>query len=703
MSDALSDTSRPQRQTLTGARSQEPWYRSLFEQSLDGILLTTPDGGILAANPAMCRMLGYTEEELRTLGRAGVVDPADARLAVGLEQRRTTGSFVGNLTFIAKDGSRVPVEITSRVFTDADGHQRTSMFVRDVTERVRADESLRRSEERFRVALRSAPVTVYAADTDLRYTWFYGPHSRFRAEDVLGKRDDELAPPERVADLMALKREVLTSGRGLRREVSFRIGEEDRFYDITAEPIRDAHGAVTGVTVAATDITERWLREQERVLLLDMATRAREEADRERERMSILAASTESATEMLEYDQSLSRLARVLVPRLATFCLIDVVEDGGGVRRLEAVHADPASQPLVEALRSISLAEDRPYLSRRALQTGQPELITRLTEEHLQSVTQNAAHLAIVRALRATSSLCLPLVARGRTLGAITLVRDGSAQPYVAADLELGKEIARRAALAIDNAHLYRQARRATELRDQILGIVSHDLRTPLASISMAIAPFELEPVGLTGRLAQLVKITRQSVDWMERMIRDLLDVASIDAGRLSIERGPEDLLVVLGHAYSAFESLFAAEGIHLAMDVPDQLPRANADGERILQVVGNLLSNAAKVVPAGGHVTVSARDGGEELVVSVHDDGPGIPADQVPHIFDRFWHSRRAARARGTGLGLAIAKALIDAHGGRIWVDTAEGSGSTFFFTVPVFHRSPSGGRADASPVVGQ
>jgi PAS domain S-box-containing protein len=688
MTDLRANASRIDSQPLTAAGDQESWHRLLFEHSLDGILLTTPDGGILAANPAMCRMLGYTERELCALGRAGVVDSADPRLAPAVEQRRTTGRFIGSLTLLAKDGRRVPVEVSSRVFLDAAGHERTSMFVRDVTERLEAEESLRTSEERFRLALRSSPVTVSSVDTALRYTWFYGPHSRFRAENVLGKRDDELMPPERVAELMALKREVLASGRGQHREVRIRIGATDRLYDITAEPTRNADGALTGMTVAATDITERWMREQERADLLATTTQAREEAEHERERVSILAASMESMTEMLEYEQSLGRLARLLVARIATFCLIDLLEDGGDVRRIEAIHKDPAAQPLVDALRSISLAGDRPYLSRRALQTGEAQLFMQVTDDQLRSITRDEAHLAILQALRATSLICLPLVARGRTIGAITLVRDDSAAPYAPADLELGTEIARRAAIAIDNAHLYRQARRATELRDHILGIVSHDLRTPLTSIAMAMAPFEREAIAQTGPLAQLLSITRQSIDWMERMIRDLLDVASIDAGRLSIERGPEDLRIVLEHAGSAFEGVFADEGIDLSLDVPDRLQRADADGERILQVVGNLLSNAARYVQRGGHVTLSARDAGEEIVVSVRDDGPGIPADEMPHIFDRFWHSRRAGSARGTGLGLSIAKAIIDAHGGRIWVESVVGTGSTFSFTVPVFPR---------------
>jgi PAS domain S-box-containing protein len=667
----------------------EQWYESLFANSLDGVLLTSPDGEILAANPAICRLLGYDEAELCALGRNGVVDRSDPRLAAALEQRRSTGRLVAQLTLIAKDGRRIPVEVSSRVFRDATGQERTSMLVRDATERLRAEELLRQSEERFRVALASSPITVYTTDADLRYTWMYNPHPRFRLEEILGKRDDELAPAEDIAELMALKRDVLATGQGRRREVRIVVFGEERYYDLTAEPTRDASGTVTGLTVAATDITERWRREQERVQLLELATRTREEAERAHERVTLLAAISETLADILDYEHSLRAVARLLVSRLATFCVVDVVEEGGDVRRVEVVHADPARQALADELRAVSLEKGYPHLSRHALQTGETELVTRCTDDDLRALAQDDHHLATLRALRVASCVSFPLVARDHTLGAITLVRDDARAPFDASDLQLGEEIARRAAIAIDNAHLFRQARRATELRDQILGIVSHDLRTPLAAISMALAPFEIPLDRAAESLPRMLKVTRQSVDWMNRMIRDLLDVASIDAGRLSIERGPENLRGFLLRAQSIFAPLMAEETVELVLDIPERIPPVDADGERILQVVGNLLANAGKFARSGGHVTLTVQVRDEDVVVSVHDDGPGIPADMLPHIFDRFWHARRTARTRGTGLGLSIAKAIVDAHGGRIWVETAEGEGSTFSFTVPRFRRA--------------
>lgn len=540
----------------------ESWYRELYEHSLDGVLLTTPDGGITAANPAMCRMLGYSEAEICALGRAGTVDLSDPRLHAAIEQRRRTGRFSAELTLIAKDGRRVPVEASSRVFQDEQGRECTSMFVRDISERVRRDE--------------------------------------------------------------------------------------------------------------------------ERIRLLELATRAREDAERERERMAFLVAASEALAENFEYEASLRTLARLFVARLATFCVVDIVGEDGRVRRAEAVHADPARAELVERLRGISFASHRKYVSKRTIETGESEVIPHIGPKELRDFTQDEPHRAVLRALDATAFICVPLIARGRTLGALTLVRDSTRPPFAEAEIDLAKEIARRTGVVIDNAHLYAQARRATQLRDETLGIVSHDLRNPVAAIATALERLEEESDVAPDQRAKLMKIMRESIEWMTRMIRDLLDAASIDAGRLSIERGPEDLAFVLRTAFALHEQSFADAGIGFTLDIPGQLPRAELDGERMLQAIGNLLSNAVKFTPRGGHVVLGAREDEREVVMSVQDDGSGIPPDQMPHVFDRFWHARRSARTRGTGLGLSITKAIVEAHGGRAWVESTLGRGTTFSFSVP-------------------
>jgi signal transduction histidine kinase len=280
--------------------------------------------------------------------------------------------------------------------------------------------------------------------------------------------------------------------------------------------------------------------------------------------------------------------------------------------------------------------------------------------------------------------MCAPLLAGGGITGAIALVAGVGRRHYDHSDLALLDEIACQASLAMENARLFAKARHATTLRDDVLAVVSHDLRNPLAAISMVIGRLEEVPELKGENPTRLLHIARDSIEWMQHMIQDLLDVASIDAGRLSIEPASTDLVILLVQAGTLFERLFADQAITFGLDLPEWLPPVRADYERILQVVGNLLSNAAKFTPPTGQVTLSAHAREHEVVVSVRDTGRGVPPSDLPHLFDRFWHARRGAKVRGTGLGLSIAKGIVDAHGGRIWIDTPRASGSVFSFALP-------------------
>jgi len=226
---------------------------------------------------------------------------------------------------------------------------------------------------------------------------------------------------------------------------------------------------------------------------------------------------------------------------------------------------------------------------------------------------------------------------------------------------------------------------RARMLREDVLATVSHDLRTPLATMSMTLARLRGSAQADGKTRARLLRIARESLDWMQRMVQDLLDAASIEAGQLLIHATAKDPIIVLVRAGALFEHLFADQDVAFSVDLPEVLPRVEVDEQRILQVLGNLLSNAAKFTPSGGRVILSARARAGEIVVGVRDTGPGIPRADVPHLFDRFWSARRGEERHGTGLGLAIAKGIVEAHGGRIRVETAEGAGSQFSFTLPL------------------
>ena len=227
-------------------------------------------------------------------------------------------------------------------------------------------------------------------------------------------------------------------------------------------------------------------------------------------------------------------------------------------------------------------------------------------------------------------------------------------------------------------------AEQALRMRDEVLAVVSHDLRNPLSVIDMCAASLsnKLPPDDAGAR--DLVRTIESSTSWMNRLIEDLLDVARMEAGRLALERSPQDLVRVISEATMMLEPLVAEKSLTLREDLPEYLPRAHVDPRRIVQVLENLVSNAVKHTAPGGeiHVRAAAADG--EVHIAVRDTGSGIPAENLPHLFDRFWQARGARRG-GAGLGLAIAKGIVEAHGGRIWVESEVGAGSTFAFSLPL------------------
>jgi signal transduction histidine kinase len=269
-------------------------------------------------------------------------------------------------------------------------------------------------------------------------------------------------------------------------------------------------------------------------------------------------------------------------------------------------------------------------------------------------------------------------------LGALTLVTSSSGRRFNTGDLALAVDIARRAAIVVEHARLFHEAQQATRARDDILAVVAHDLRNPLNTVSMAASlMLENTPMDRPQERRQ-VEIVRRAADRMNRMIQDLLDVKRLETGRLGIEPKPETAAALICDTLDMLRPLAASSTILLESNVAENLPAVLADAARIQQVLSNLVGNAVKFTPRDGRVTVCAERINDEVRFSVIDTGPGIPAEQLPHIFGRFWQAKSTDR-RGIGLGLAIAKGIVEAHQGRIWVESSVGLGSTFYFTLPV------------------
>jgi signal transduction histidine kinase len=266
-------------------------------------------------------------------------------------------------------------------------------------------------------------------------------------------------------------------------------------------------------------------------------------------------------------------------------------------------------------------------------------------------------------------------------LGQLLLISSGSSRKFGSQDLWLAQAVAQRAALSIDNALLYRTAVQAARERNELLGIVAHDLRNPLQVISTNAALLRRDASEDTSQSGDEIG---HAVNRMNRLIQDLLDVTRIEAGHLPLR--PERVVVpeFIADLLDAQNALASPAAVEIRTALPPDLPDVWADRDRLNQIFENLIGNAIKFSKPGARVTLGAQAEENQIVFSVADTGGGIAEADFEHIFDRFWQALKAKR-RGAGLGLPIVKGLVQAHGGRVWVRSAIGKGSTFFFTIPI------------------
>jgi signal transduction histidine kinase len=254
---------------------------------------------------------------------------------------------------------------------------------------------------------------------------------------------------------------------------------------------------------------------------------------------------------------------------------------------------------------------------------------------------------------------------------------------------------------------MFREAEETIDAREQVLKIVSHDLRNPLHTISMS-ASLLLEVPMQADQLANHLKRIKRAGQRMNRLIEDLLDVAKLETGRVGIDAKTIEVAPLLREAHEMLAPLAAEKSVRLEVNVAEVLPTITADGGRVLQVLSNLVGNAIKFTPSGGRIVMRADPATGGVRFSVSDTGPGIPQEQLGKIFGRFWQADPADR-RGIGLGLTIAKGIVEAHGGRIWVESPPGQGTTFHFKLDTVlsptasgsreRRHVEGAQAEAAP----
>ena len=512
----------------------------------------------------------------------------------------------------------------------------------------------------------SVPLLISYIDRDFRYqfnnkayeVWF----GRSR-DEIRGKHVREILGEAAFARVRPYMEAALT-GKAVsyQQELPYQTAGT-RYIEATYTPDLAPDGSVTGMVAIVTDIS---------------STKQAEEAQR------FLSEASKQLAESLDYEATLAKISHLAVPMIADWCVVYLAQKDGAIRRVSVAHVDPAKEQLAQELgRRYPPNREAPHGIPHVIRTGKAEFVPEIHDSGIAKFAVDAEHLRILRELGFKSSLIVPIASRGRTLGAIAMITAESGRRYGEADLILAEDLARRAAVAIENARLYREAQEAIRLREEVLAVVSHDLKNPLGAINMSATLLMKKALSHDPRTRKQVETIQRSAVRMEHLIGDLLDMASIQAGRLSIEKRSEEIRAIASEALDSHGPMAKEGGLNLRHELLESGFPVMCDRERILQVLGNLLGNAIKFSGVGDSITLRIEPKEHEVVISVADTGPGIPEDELPHIFEPYWTTRRQGK-KGTGLGLYITKGIVEAHGGRIWVESKLGVGTTFSFTLP-------------------
>jgi len=545
---------------------------------------------------------------------------------------------------------------------------------RDITERKQAEEALRESEKRFRQLADAMPQIVWTAQPDGNIDYQNRKWQEFTGQyDNLS--NDSWTPIVHPDDMPSARQRWDHSVQtGAPFEMEMRLFDRQvqayRWYLIRTVAALNESGAVSRWFGTGTDIHEQ---------------------KRTGETSQFLAEGSALLSGIVDYEETLQKVANLAVPYFADFSAVDLTSDGGSRRRLAIADRNPEKVCLAKGFLEQSTADSSGRDS-GACHLGLPEIITDVSEEIMSQGMLDDRVTQLIRLLGLKSFISVPMISSGHPLGTLTFATSESGRRYTETDLTLAKDLAHRAAVAIENTRLYQALRDADRRKDEFLATLAHELRNPLAPIRNSLQILKLSRVDAVT-MNQIMDMMERQVHHLVRLVDDLLDVSRVMRGKIELRREPIQLSTIVTRAVETAQPLIEAQGHHLEISLPDDSMMLDADPVRIAQVIGNLLTNAAKYTEPQGQIWLSAERINGDSVLTVRDDGIGIAPEMLNQVFELFMQVDHTAKLSqgGLGIGLTLVRNLVELHGGRVEAfSQGLGTGSEFVVHLPLLDTEP-------------
>lgn len=648
---------------------QDAWFRftRMVESSVVGMWSVDAEGHTTYINQHAQRLTGYGPEDLYGVCVLNLLDEETRNLLVEIQNPSTwDASVLRDVLIRRKDGGSVWVSAAiSPVYTEAQAFGGALCLLVDATERRLAQESLRRSERQLRLLSDSAMDIIVRVTRDEQLAHISRSMEAITGVPnaaLLGCRLSELDYPiERIKAWSDCIRGVLETGQPATMEFTLQIAGGKRHYQSIVSPEYDEAGCLASCLCVSRDVTER---------------------DRLLEQHRILSDASAVLSTTLDYQITVARVVSLLVPNLADGCLIDVLDETGRIRRIATVHRDPEKQAILQEIHERFPYRDEGWGISGVIRSGQPEINEKVDPGWFNQMLEDPDHRRLLQALTITSSVTVPLIADERRMGSLTMLSCRDDLRFTLEDMEWLGDLARRCALAMDNARLYKQVQESNEIKDECISLLSHEFRNPLAALRYAFEVLRASE-DPTEAFLEVRAHLEHEVNTLARLADDLVDVARIARGRIALEPRAVNVSETLDVALDRVRRSGEEKGQTLRRDDAADV-YAYADPMRLEQVITNVLGNAIKFTPDGGRIEVSIAREGRFAVIRVQDSGDGMDADTQAKVFEPFFQARRyrGCQAGGLGLGLALVRQIVNLHGGEVHL-FSEGSGKGTTVTV--------------------